>query len=65
LARRPDASSPLFEQGEIGPDLFRVACKMGLDGMVSSAPIARIEPEWVKVKNRNHPAMSRVMASFS
>jgi ATP-dependent DNA ligase len=24
-----------FEQGEIGPDLFRAACDMGLEGMVS------------------------------
>jgi hypothetical protein len=24
-----------FEQGEIGPDLFRVACNMGLEGLVS------------------------------
>jgi ATP-dependent DNA ligase len=24
-----------FEQGEIGPDLFRAACNMGLEGMVS------------------------------
>ncbi len=24
-----------FEQGEIGPDLFRAACKMGLEGLVS------------------------------
>jgi hypothetical protein len=24
-----------FEQGEIGPDLFRAACKKGLEGMVS------------------------------
>ena len=24
-----------FEQGEIGPDLFRHACLMGLEGMVS------------------------------
>ncbi|RXH38223.1 hypothetical protein XH94_23460 [Bradyrhizobium zhanjiangense] len=24
-----------YEQGEIGPDLFRAACKMGLEGMVS------------------------------
>jgi bifunctional non-homologous end joining protein LigD len=24
-----------FEQGEIGPDLFRYACRMGLEGMVS------------------------------
>jgi bifunctional non-homologous end joining protein LigD len=25
-----------FEQGEIGPDLFRQACKFGLEGMVSN-----------------------------
>ena len=24
-----------FEQGEIGPDLFRAACRMGLEGLVS------------------------------
>src|SRR6201984_2743147 len=24
-----------FEQGEIGPDLFRAACNMGLEGLVS------------------------------
>ena len=24
-----------FEQGEIGPDLFRAACKFGLEGIVS------------------------------
>ena len=36
LARRPDGIfvAP-FEQGEIGPDLFRAACNMGLEGMVS------------------------------
>jgi hypothetical protein len=33
---RPDGifAAP-FEQGEIGPDLFRAACNMGLEGMVS------------------------------
>jgi len=33
---RPDGTfvAP-FEQGEIGPDLFRAACNMGLEGMVS------------------------------
>ena len=54
-----------FEQGEIGPDLFRHACLMGLEGLVSkhrespyrSGRFAR----WVKVKNRSHPAWSRVM----
>jgi bifunctional non-homologous end joining protein LigD len=24
-----------FEQGEIGPDLFRAACNFGLEGLVS------------------------------
>jgi bifunctional non-homologous end joining protein LigD len=24
-----------FEQGEIGPELFRAACNMGLEGLVS------------------------------
>ena len=36
LARRPDGIfvAP-YEQGEIGPDLFRAACTMGLEGLVS------------------------------
>jgi bifunctional non-homologous end joining protein LigD len=69
LARRPDGIfvAP-FEQGEIGPDLFRAACNMGLEGMVSKRvdrPYrAGRSKDWVKVKNRNHPAMDRVMDSF-
>jgi bifunctional non-homologous end joining protein LigD len=36
LARRPEGIFVSeFEQGEIGPDLFRQACKFGLEGMVS------------------------------
>src|SRR5258707_11852709 len=36
LARRVDGIFLSdFEQGEIGPDLFRHACLMGLEGMVS------------------------------
>jgi bifunctional non-homologous end joining protein LigD len=57
-----------FGQGEIGPDLFRAACGMGLEGLVSKR---RDRPyrsgrskHWVKVKNRRHPAMSRVMEAF-
>ena len=70
LARRPDGIfiAP-FEQGEIGPDLFRAACDMGLKGLVSKR---RDRPYqggrskyWVKVKNRKHPAMSRVMEAFA
>jgi len=36
LAGRPDGIfvAP-FEQGEIGPDLYRAACRMGLEGLVS------------------------------
>jgi bifunctional non-homologous end joining protein LigD len=66
LARRPDGifAAP-YEAGEIGPDLFRKACEFGLEGMVSKRADrpyrAGRSPDWVKVKNRKHPAMSRVM----
>ena len=54
-----------FEQGEIGLDLFRKACEFGLDGLVSKRrdrPYrAGPSPYCVKVKNRQHPAMSHVM----
>jgi ATP-dependent DNA ligase len=57
-----------FEQGEIGPDLFRAACDMGLEGLVSKH---RDRPyqggrskHWIKLKNRKHPAISRVMEAF-
>jgi bifunctional non-homologous end joining protein LigD len=65
LARRPDGifAAP-FEQGEIGPDLFRAACNMGLEGLVSKRADRRYRAgrskDWIKVKNRKHPAMSRV-----
>jgi bifunctional non-homologous end joining protein LigD len=64
LARRPDGIfvAP-FEQGEIGPDLFRAACNMGLEGLVSKRRDWPYQggrsKQWVKVKNRQHPAMSR------
>jgi bifunctional non-homologous end joining protein LigD len=70
LARRPDGIfvAP-FEQGEIGPDLFRAACNMGLEGLVSKR---RDRPyqggrskHWMKIKNRRHPAMRRVMEAFT
>jgi len=36
LARRPEGIFINdFEQVEIGPDLFRAACDMGLEGLVS------------------------------
>jgi bifunctional non-homologous end joining protein LigD len=70
IARRPDGIfvAP-FEQGEIGLDLFWAACNMGLEGLVSK----RVDrpyrggrsPDWVKVKNRKHPAMERVKDAFA
>ena len=70
LARRPDGIFiSTFEQGEIGPDLFRKACEFGLEGLVSkrreSAYRAGRSPSWVKVKNRSHPAMERVKEAFA
>jgi hypothetical protein len=43
LARRTEGIfvAP-FEQGEIGPDLFRHACKFGLEGMARSGAIVPI-----------------------
>ena len=64
LARRPECIfvNP-FERGEIGPDLYRAACRMGLEGIVSKR---RDRPyqggrskHWVKIKNRQHQAMDR------
>ena len=57
-----------FEQGEIGPDLFPHACLMGLEGLVSkhreSVYRGGRYDRWIKVKNRQHPAFSRVMDQF-
>jgi bifunctional non-homologous end joining protein LigD len=70
LARRPNGIfiAP-FEQGEIGPDLFRKACEFGLEGMVSkrreSIYRSGRSPNWIKVKNRKHPALERVKEAFS
>lgn len=64
LARRPEGVfiNP-SERGELGPGLFRAACKLGLEGLVSKR---RDRPYqggrcryWIKVKNRKHPAMAR------
>ncbi|WP_426613283.1 hypothetical protein [Bradyrhizobium sp. McL0616] len=58
-----------FEQGEIGPGLFDAACRMGLEGLVSKHRERAYRPgrcdHWVKVKNRKHPAFSRVKDQFS
>ena len=70
LARRPDGIFISdFEQGEIGPDLFRKACEFGLEGLVSKhrdRPYrAGRSKDWIKVKNRKHHAFHRVKESFS
>ena len=58
-----------FERGEIGPDLFKAACNMGLEGIVSKRrdrPYrAGGSPDWVKAKNPDHPAMVRVIKASS
>jgi ATP-dependent DNA ligase len=69
LARRVDGIFLSdFEQGEIGPDLFRHACLMGLEGLVSKHRESSYRGgrfrHWIKVKNRRHPAYSRVMDAF-
>ena len=69
LARRVDGIFLCdFEQGEIGPDLFRHACLMGLEGLVSKHRESRLSrrpvDRWIKVKNRQHPAFSRVLDQF-
>ena len=69
LARRVDGIFVSeFEHGEIGPDLFRHACLLGLEGLVSKhrdRPYrAGRSPAWIKVKNRRHPAFHRVQDRF-
>ena len=58
-----------FEQGEIGPDLFRHACLMGLEGMVSKRADSRYRggrsPDWIKIKNPKSLAMNRAKDAFS
>jgi bifunctional non-homologous end joining protein LigD len=69
LARRADGIhlAP-FEQGEIGPDLFKAACDMMLEGLVSKRRDSRYRAgpsrEWIKVKNPKSPAMNRAKDAF-
>ena len=63
--RHPDGifAAP-YEQGEIGPELFEAACNMGLEGLVSKRADrpyrAGRSKDWIKIKNRKHPAYRRV-----
>jgi bifunctional non-homologous end joining protein LigD len=58
-----------FENGVIGPDLFRAACDMGLEGLVSKRSDRPYRggrsKHWIKVKNRKHPSLNRVMDAVS
>ena len=68
LARRVDGIFISdFEQGVIGPHLYRHACLMG-QGLVSKragrAYRAGVSPNWVKIKNPDHPALKRVKDAF-
>ena len=51
-----------FERGEISPDLFRAACRMRKrrDRAYRGGRFAH----WIKIKNRRHPAMDRVVDAF-
>jgi bifunctional non-homologous end joining protein LigD len=69
LARRPDGIFlSEFEQGEIGPALFRKVCEFGFEGLVSKCADRPYRggrsPHWIKVKNRSHHAFDRVAAAF-
>jgi ATP-dependent DNA ligase len=70
VARRPDGIFLAgFEQRQIGPDLFRKACEFGLEGLISK-PADRPyrgarSPYWIKVKNRNHPAVGAFRLAIS
>ena len=59
LARRVDGIhlAP-FEQGEIGPDLFRHACLMGLEGLVSKPRKPRIAVAGRPLDQGQEPAAS-------
>ena len=70
LRGRPDGIfvNP-FEIGIIEPDLFRAACDMGLEGLVSKRSDRPYRGgrsnDWIKVKNRQHQAFERVKESFA
>jgi ATP-dependent DNA ligase len=56
------------EKGEIGPDPFRAACSMGVEGLVSKCAGRRYRggrsKDWIKIKNREHPAKAGTVAVF-
>jgi ATP-dependent DNA ligase len=65
LARHPDGIflAP-YEQGEIGPDLFRAACDTGLEGLVRSAPIDPIAPADRRTGSRSRTGSIRLIGGY-
>ena len=53
------------QQGEIGPDLFKAACSLeGIESKRADRPYRAGRPkDWVKIKNRKHPAYRRYRIS--
>jgi hypothetical protein len=54
--------------GADGEIVFRHACKLGLEGTVAKrgqAVSVRGSPDWVKVKNPDVPAATRIMERLS
>jgi ATP-dependent DNA ligase len=71
LARKPIASAIVYNEhtDEDGAVVFRHACKLGLEGIVSKRLTApyRSGPSrsWLKVKNPDSPAMIRAREHFA
>jgi bifunctional non-homologous end joining protein LigD len=70
LARRMDGIFLSdFEQGEIGPDLFRHACLLGLEGIVSKHRESTYRGgrfrHWIKVKSSVCPCAGSVRLSHA
>ena len=51
-----------------GATIFEHACQLGLEGIVSKRADSIYRPgqskNWLKIKNRRHPALMRVAESF-
>ena len=52
-----------------GAEVFKAACRLGLEGIVSKRADSTYKggrsKMWLKIKNRNHPALIRAMESFN
>jgi ATP-dependent DNA ligase len=66
LARRPDGIfvAPFEQRQQTDADLFRRIASSGLKRRDRPYQRGRSK-HWMKVNNRNHPAMGRVMEAFA